>query len=227
MMASILKRFNDIIKANVNQFLDNMEDPSKMIDQYLRDMLEDLAEVKKETASVMAEETRTKRQLDENVAQTEKYLSLATKALEAGNEDDARVFLAKKQELETLTESFRKAYEVAHENATKMRQLHDKLTNDVNDLKARKETIKAKVAVAKTQEKLNSFSVNADKTQDAMNAFSRMEEKADNMLDKANSMAELNAQPVDEAAALEEKYSKASSTSVEDELSVLKSKLGL
>jgi len=32
----ILDRFNDIIKSNVNVLLDKMEDPSKMIDQYLR-----------------------------------------------------------------------------------------------------------------------------------------------------------------------------------------------
>lgn len=63
---AILERFADIIKANINAIIDNMEDPAKMIDQYLRDMMEDLAEVKSNTASVMAEETRTKRLVDEN-----------------------------------------------------------------------------------------------------------------------------------------------------------------
>ena len=50
-----------------------MEDPSKMIDQYLTDMMEDLAEVKRETAGVMAEEARTKRMVDENEAEVDKY----------------------------------------------------------------------------------------------------------------------------------------------------------
>ena len=36
-----------------------------------------------------------------------------------------------------------------------MRQMHDKLVNDISDLRARKETIKAKVAVAKAQERVN------------------------------------------------------------------------
>lgn len=44
---AILERFGDIIKANINSIIDKMEDPAKMIDQYLRDMMEDLAEVKK------------------------------------------------------------------------------------------------------------------------------------------------------------------------------------
>ena len=43
----ILERFTDIIKANINDLLDRAEDPAKMIDQYLRDLTENLAEVKK------------------------------------------------------------------------------------------------------------------------------------------------------------------------------------
>ncbi len=226
-MGRILERFSDIVKANVNAVLDKMEDPSKMIDQYLREMLEDLAEVKKETAGVMAEEARTKRLAEANAAEGAKYEELAKKALTAGNEDDARVFLSKKQELEAAGAGLHTAYAVAHENAVKMRQMHDKLTSDINDLKARREMIKAKVAVAKTQEKLNAFSGASDKTQDAMNAFGRMEDKANNMLDRANAMAELNSEPVDAAKELEKKYAAAGSPSVEDELAKLKSDLGL
>ncbi len=225
-MANILGRFNDILKANINELLDKFEDPAKMIDQYLRDMMEDLAEVKEETAKIMAEETSAKRKLDENIAEVAKYLDLAQKALKAGNEGDAKVFIAKRQELEALGVSFKASYDAAKENAEKMRQLHDKLTKDINDLKARKDAIKAKVAIAKTQEKVNAFDDHSDAAQEAMAAFKRMEEKADNMLDKANSMAQLNQRPVDEAKALEEKY-ETTKPSVEDELSALKSKLGL
>lgn len=42
----ILDRFTSIIKANVNDLLDKAEDPAKMVDQYLRDLTESLAEVK-------------------------------------------------------------------------------------------------------------------------------------------------------------------------------------
>jgi len=39
----ILQRVDDILKANINALLDKCEDPSKMIDQTLRDLKEDLA----------------------------------------------------------------------------------------------------------------------------------------------------------------------------------------
>jgi len=94
---AILERFSDIIRANINDLLDKMEDPAIMIDQYLIDLLEDLAEVKRSTAEIMGEETRTKRSLDNNKIEVEKYAGLAKKALVAGNEGYARIFLEKKQ----------------------------------------------------------------------------------------------------------------------------------
>ena len=224
---AILERFGDIIKANINSIIDKMEDPSKMIDQYLRDMMEDFAEVKQSTAGVMAEEARTKRQLDENQAEAAKYAEYAKKALTAGNEGDARTFIAKKQELENLGASLMTTYASAHENAVKMRQMHDKLASDIETLKSRREMIKAKVAVAKTQETLNDAAASISTAQGAMSAFNRMEDKASKMLDEANAMAELNSEPVDEAKALEEKYASKGGASVDEELNNLKKELGI
>ena len=224
----ILDRFGDIIKANVNAVLDKMEDPAKMIDQYLRDMMEDLAEVKRETAGVMAEETRTRRQLEDNQKEVARYQELAKKALTAGNEGDARVFLEKKQQLEQQGAALQAAYDMARGNAEKMRQLHDKLTADISQLQTRRQAVKAKVAVARTQEKVNQYSAAGDRAQQAQDAFTRMEQKADAMLDRANAMADLNQPPKDEASALEEKYQAAgASSAVDEELEKLKKEMGL
>lgn len=46
----ILDRFTSIVKANINELLDKAEDPEKMVDQYLREMTESLAEVREATA---------------------------------------------------------------------------------------------------------------------------------------------------------------------------------
>ena len=75
----ILSRFKDIMSSNINALLDKMEDPEKMIDQYLRNLESDLGKVKAETAAIMAEETRAKRELDECVAEVEKMQNYAQK----------------------------------------------------------------------------------------------------------------------------------------------------
>lgn len=224
----ILERFSDIIKANVNDLLDKAENPSKMVDQYLRDLTKSLAEVKQETAGVMAEETRTRRMLDENEKEVQRYEELAKKALAAGNEDDARTFLAKKQQLDSKTESLTQTYAAAKENASKMREMHDKLVSDIETLNARRDSIKAKVSVAKTQEKVNRVASSADKSAGVLSAFDRMERRADDMLDRANAMETLNSQPADPTSELEKKYSDgAQSSEVDAELERLKKEMGL
>lgn len=225
---AILDRFTDIISANVNAVMDRMENPEKMIDQYLRKMMDDLAEVKKNTASVMADEARSKRLVDENEAEVAKYTNYAKKALEAGNDGDARVFLSKKQELEDVGTGLANAYAKAHENASKMRQMHDKLASDIEKLRQRRSMIKAQLSVADTQDKLNKASDSVGKSKGAMGSFQRMEEKASRRLDEADAMAELNKEQKDDAQKLEEKYAEdTGSAAVEDELERMKREMNL
>ena len=227
-MAGIIKRFGDIMSANINALLDKAEDPEKMIDQYLRNLESDLGKVKAETASVMAEESRCKRQLDECAADIDKMQRYAEKAVVAGNDGDARQFLEKKQLLAGKQAGLQQAYDQAHQNAVKMKQMHDKLVSDIGQLNAKREAIKAKVAVAKAQQKVNQIGSSLGGANDAMSAFGRMEEKANRMLDEANAMAELNASSAsDDIDDLAAKYDDPSSSpAVDDELAALKAKLG-
>ena len=177
----------------------------------------------------MAEEARVAREVKANEVEVAKYDDLARRALAAGNEGDARVFLAKKQEVASKGESLKVTYEAAQANAQKMRQMHDKLVDDISTLNSRREAIKAKSAVAKTQAKVNQFSSASDKAEGAMAAFARMEAKADQMLDQANAEAELNAAgTTDRAADLAAQYAATgNSAAVDDELARLKADMGL
>ena len=225
----ILTRFKDIMSANINALLDKCEDPEKMIDQYMRNLESDLGKVKAETASVMAEETRAKRELDECTEQINKMQSYAEKALAAGNEADARSFLEKKQQLATTQASLTQTYNLAKDNATKMRQMHDKLCKDIQSLEARRDAVKAKVAAAKAQERINKVGSSVLGANNSMEAFNKMEAKADKMLDEANAMAELNASQEDaDINSLAAKYDAApDNTAVDDELAALKAKMGI
>ena len=223
----MLERFNDIVKSNITAIMDKFEDPEKMVEQYLIDLTEDLAEVKEETASVMAEETRCKKAVADNEKAVEKYLKLAKAALEAGNEGDARIFLEKKNELAAHGENLKAAWEAAKGNADKMRQLHDKLVSDIESLKVRKEAIKSKVSVAKTQERVNKYADASDKFASKVGAFARMEEKIDRMTAEAEAMAELDS-GADDVDTLAAKYdTDASASSVDDDLAALKASLGM
>lgn len=222
----IITRFKDIMASNINALLDKCEDPEKMIDQYLRNAESDLGKVKAETASVMAEETRAKRVLDETNQEIEKMQNYAMKAVEAGNDDDARQFLTKKKQLEDKKVSIQQTYDLAAANAAKMKQMHDKLVNDINELNSKRDALKAKLAVAETQEKMNKLSAKLGNAGSSISDFEKLEAKIDKRLDEANAMAELNSTS-DSIDDLASKYDAAPVASgVEDELAALKASMG-
>ena len=230
-MAGILSRFKDIMSSNINALLDKVEDPMKMIDQYLRNLESDLGKVKAETAAVMAEETKSKRELDECIDSINKMQTYAEKALLSGNEADARTFLSKKGELNNKLISLQQTYDMAKENSTKMREMHDKLIKDISQLNTRRDELKAKMAVANTQEKLNKVGSSVNGAIGNMSKFDEMEAKINKKLDTANAMAELNnsqkEENIEDLIAKYDNETKNTSSGIDDELSELKSKLGL
>lgn len=223
----IISRFADIMKANINDLLDKCEDPAKMVEQMLRDLNKNLADVRKETANVMAEEKRCKRILEEKQAEVDKWTGYAKKAIEAGNDGDAKTFISKKQKSETNLADAQNMYNLAKDNADKMRAMHDKLQNDIQELEARKEGIKAKTQVAKTQKKINKVTAGTD-VSSSLAAFDRMEQRVNQELDAAMAESELSMAPADTAAELANKYDNGESdASVDAELAAMKAELGL
>lgn len=219
----ILQRFSDIMRSNINALLDRAEDPAKMVDQYLLDLRKDLAEVKADTAEVIANEKAAQRAVQECEENIAKYANAARNAVKAGQDEDAKVLLTKKQQFESQLAGLKQNQETATANADKMRQLYQKLTNDISDLEARRNTIHAKVATANAQKKVNQVVGGSDRANDAMDAFARMERKADKMLDSAEAAASLNGEAV-RAEDLADKYASVNS-SVDDELAALKAEL--
>ena len=184
----IITRFKDIMAANINALLDKCEDPEKMIDQYLRNLEQDFSKVKAETAAIMAEEKSAKRKLDDCEAEMAKMGEYAKKAVAAGNDNEARRFLSKKAELAEKQTVLSKNYAMACENSAKMRQMHDKLAEDIASLKSRRDMLKAKARVAETQKRMNGLGSGMESAGSNLAAFDRMEDKVNKMLDEADAM---------------------------------------
>lgn len=225
---SMLQRFKDIMSSNINALLDKAEDPEKMIDQMIRNLQSDLGKVKSETATVMAEEARLNRQLTDLKAEEEKMITYAKKALQAGSDDDAKLFLEKKNSIQNKASEVETRLISARQNSQNMKAMHDKLSSQVADLNARKNDIKAKIQQAKLQEKMNTMTSSVTGAA-SISKFDEIEEKANAMLDKANAMQELNQINDGGIDDLMAKYDSTTdnTSSVDDELAALKDSLGL
>ena len=224
----IISRFKDIMSANMNALLDKCEDPEKMIDQYLRDLQEELGKVKSETAAVIADEKAAKRKLDECDEEITKMDKYARKAVAAGNDNEARQFLGRKSELTQERAALEQNYNICVENSAKMREMTKKLESDIQDLRGRQATLKAKLAVAETKKKLNNVGGSGKDAGARLAAFDRMEDKVNRMMDEADAMEELNQQPSDSIDALAAKYEDSETdVAVDDELAKLKAEMGM
>jgi len=221
-----LARIPKILEANINAMIDKCEDPSKMIDQLLIDYKRDLADVKRDTAAVMADVKMAEKKLQECDEDIARKTRAAENALKAGNEQDARTLLSAKQSQEVTRESLLQNLSVAQKNADMMQQAYVRLVRNIEDLEIRKDAIKAKIAMAKAQEKINATAAKANSTVN-LDTFNKYEDKAERMLAEANASAALD-ESVASVQGLTEKYtSGAESASVDDELAAMKAKLGL
>ncbi|MDR2354650.1 MAG: PspA/IM30 family protein [Clostridiales Family XIII bacterium] len=221
----ILERFGTIMKANINALLDKAEDPAKMIDQYLIDMKESLATVKKETVNIMAVEKKAETDFRENKAEIEKFKSLAEKAVKAGEDDDARVFIKKYKDLEAVSATLESNLAAATDNATKMKEMHNKLVSDISELENRKAQIKSTVSIAKAVEKVNKIGDPLSKASEIGSKFSDMESKANERLNRAQAASELNSEIGDAADKLAKSYGTATDSDIDAELERLKAGL--
>lgn len=225
-IAETLGRIPKILEANLNALLDKCEDPEKMIDQLLIDYKRDLADVKRDTAAVMSEVKIAEKRLQECDEDIERKKIAAANAIKAGNDADARTLISAKQSKEKVRETLLQNLAIAQKNAEMMQEGYNRLCRNIQDLEQRKEEAKAKIAMAKAQEKINETAAKANININT-EAFEKYEAKAEKMLAEAQAKAELDAQNIT-VQNLEEKYTTGTeSSSVDEELAALKAEMGL
>lgn len=219
-----LGRIPKIMEANINALLDKCEDPEKMIDQLLVDYKRDLADVKRDTAAVMADVKLARKRLDDCNAEIAKLQKAAENAIKAGSEEDARTLIASKQSAVATKESLAQSLAVAEKNEHMMKDAYMKLVRNIEELEQRKDAAKAKISMAKAQEQINKTISRANSTAN-LESFNKYEQKAEKMFAAATASAELDA-GVSSVEDLAAKYINGSnSVSVDDELAELKAKL--
>lgn len=228
----ILSRFGDIMRANINDLLTGAENKNaeKLLNQYLRDAREDYAQVKSETASVMAEEAAAKRRLDEVSDQMARYEKYAQAAVQAGNDADALKFLEAKGQLQPKKEDAEAAYQQAQVNSEHMRQMTKKLLDDIREAESKIGELKAKLRIAESKEKMQQLNEKIG-GKSALGNFDSLADSIQKRIDAADAKEALNAELSGDMAMddLEKKYASAAAgaSSAQSELEALKARMGV
>lgn len=208
-MANILKKFTKIMNANVNSILDKMENPEKMMNQYITDMEEDIADVKMQTAGVMAEAKLIENRISVMESEISSYEDMIREALNKTDETAALVLTKKKIQLQDELSKLKEAKSVADDNVRKMREMYEKLTSDLSVLKLKRDTLKSKLSVIKVKDIVSDSGTKGTSAVNTVEEFKRLEEKIDKRLATADAIESLDLE-TDESAKYVAEYNKAS-----------------
>lgn len=217
---SILDRFSDVVKANINALIDRAEDPEKMANQIILDLEKIQKEVTEGVALSIAEEKRLKTLVEQNRDNAERWENRAVEALKKGEETMAREALQQKQKAEADYETYRLQHEkqVAAVSTLKdnLRQMNEKIEEARrrrDNLVARSTSTKAQSSAAKATSTASSL--------DTMGKLDKMERKVEQQAAMAEAYSELNVEQNMESQFKKMEQEK----SLDDELAALKEKL--
>ena len=118
---NLTQRFKLMVKGNLNNLFDQLEDPERSLNQLILDMEEQLEAAKRAAAAAMANEDRLRAKIAFHDKDTEEWQAAARRAVAKDLEDDARLALRRAQE--------------AGQQAQRLKQQLAEQTHDTTDVR--------------------------------------------------------------------------------------------
>jgi phage shock protein A len=214
----ILGRLSTLIKSNVNDVIDSMQDPAKEIDQLVRDMEDSARQARTEVAQCMAEEKRLAKRVEGLTDEAKKWEENATRAVQAADDALAREALRRKAEKEAERLDTEKSL-------NDQKAYVEQLTAGLKALEARVRDVKLRQGTLREKARANKKGGVASAKTSAFDDFERMASKIDAVEAESSLADELGGRTAESADAERKLKALGEQSSVEDALAELKKKL--
>ena len=154
----IFSRVVNIFKSNTNAVLDKVEDPVKLYDMKIRELLETMHKVEGDTADVIASVKKLESDIEEINGQIQNDSELAEAAAKEGNRDDVERILSHKATLTFQKETLEKTLESLNKSAENAKNTYNRMKVTVDEMSRKKYIFQAKMTAAEAQKKINEIS---------------------------------------------------------------------
>jgi phage shock protein A len=222
-MANLFTRIHDIITANINDLIDRVEDPERMIKQMIREMEESVARAKEGVIDAIASEKQLYKDVEHHRRQSVEWMKKAEDALQANREDLARAALMRKKEYDSILQSLEPAWESAKATSEHLKKQLRALEAKLEEAKRKRSMLIGRQRAAQSREYMGDTLSHFKTGLDAHANFARMEDRVSEMEARAEAMDEVHgssSQLDKEMQAMEVEWE------VENELAALKKKVG-
>ncbi len=176
----LFDRLSRLLRANLNAFVSDAEDPIKILDQSLEDMQDDLVKLRQAVAMAISSQKRLENQANQAKEQIKNWFSRAELALKRGEDDLAREALSRKKTFQETFESLSTQFQTQNSQVEKLKKSLLLLERKIAEARTKKDMLKARAQAAKAQQQIQS-AVGDLSSKSAMAAFERMEDKVEAM----------------------------------------------
>ena len=190
-MTNIFKRINDVINANINDLIDKVEDPERMIKQIIREMEDNIRYSKEGVITAIASEKRLFREVEQHRAKYEQWQSKAEIAIKNNNDELARAALGQKKEHEKIINRVEPMWQAAARTSSDLKHQLTQLEDKLIDARRKQGSLVARQRAAQTQEYMINTGIDFDSHLIAQDNFNRMEDKVMEMEARAQARSEL------------------------------------
>ena len=190
-MTSLFKRISDVLAANLNDLVDRVEDPERMIKQLIREMEENVNSAREGVIDALASEKHLAKELESQRRQVEEWHGRARLALETGNEALAREALLRKKEHDGIVANLQASWESARRTSERLKTQLRALEMKLEEARLKKGSLVARQRAAQARERMDRVTDHFQTGLDLNHSFGRMADKVGDMEARMEARAEL------------------------------------
>lgn len=221
-MPNLFKRISDVINANINDLIDRVEDPERMIKQIIREMEDNISKAKEGVIEAIAGEKQLLKDLEHHRRQSAEWLNKAEAALQGDKEELAKAALTRKREHDSILNAIEPSWEAAKNTSEQLKTQLRALEAKLEEARRKKSTLVARQRAAEARQHMGKTLDNFQAGLNAQANFTRMEDRVAEIEARTEAMAELS----DDASSLEKEFwAMEVEQEVENDLAELKRKM--
>ncbi len=214
----VFDRISRMIRSNISELLDRVEDPEKVLQQIVTDMQQDLREAKLQVASAIRDQKKLEARHLENLEAAGRWEERAISAVESGDDALAREALKRKKNYEQLARGYKEQLDEQFKSVQLLKTSLATLEAKIEEARRRKDLLIARQKRARAQKTI-SETMSGMSRSSALAALEKMEGQVKAAEVHAEAIAEI------ETNSLEARFAELENEDVNDELAKLKAKI--
>jgi phage shock protein A len=220
----VLERLSTLIRANINDMLDQAEDPEIMLNQILRDMENEINSARSQVADMMAQERLFRDDLDAEERKVAHMTERAEHYVRQGDDAMAREALKRKSDSDANIAVLQRQLEAQSDMVGRLRGQLDALEEKYRQAMSNRDSLLARHRRARAQAQVTATMRDLDVT-DYTGDLARMEQRIRMSEARADAQTELNAEEAGDNVGGRFDTNERN-TQIDNELAALKARMG-